>query len=92
MPEIVQSLVQYAEKKIQESCKNPLVQKTALVKSLFYRAFLEMWEKRPTRYRPDPLFALEQLSKSVPLAECFGREVERKVLASGEILLENFLF
>lgn len=79
------------ERRIKKHCSSPLVTGTSLGRALFYRAFLEMWSRRPSKYK-EIMEKLALTCEKNPLKDVLTDETEVAVVKSGEVLFQRIRF
>lgn len=88
---IILEVSQNVEQKIKKHCSHPLVAGTSLGRALFYRAFLEMWSRRPSKYK-EIVGKLELFCEKNPLKDVLADETEAAVIESGGSLFRRIRF
>ena len=79
------------EQRIKKHCSYPLVADTSLSRALFYRAFLETWSRRPSKYK-GIMSKLQITCEMNPLKDVLTEETEVAAIKSGEILFQQVRF
>lgn len=88
---IVNDLAKHADRRVKRLCTLPLANGTSLARALVLRAFLEVWKRKPTKYRAI-ISKLEGQCKLHSIRELLHGGTEAMVLEAGELLLQSIQF
>jgi hypothetical protein len=88
---IVVSLAKYLDGRVKSLCSHPIIQATSIIKDLLFRAFHEVWKRRPHRYQ-NLSSTFENVISANPLALSYGETFEQKIIDAGGVLFNGILF